>query len=62
MVLAKLGFERIRPYGKFGDRKCDGLIESEGIVFQVYSPDELKQSEVQKKIDEDLNGAVVGIS
>jgi tetratricopeptide (TPR) repeat protein len=51
-------FERVRPYGRFGDRKCDGLIESEGIVFQVYSPDELKQAEVQKKIDEDLEGAV----
>jgi tetratricopeptide (TPR) repeat protein len=59
MVRARPGeFERVRPYGRFGDRKCDGLIESEGIVFQVYSPDELKQAEVQKKIDEDLEGAV----
>lgn len=51
-------FERVRPYGKFGDRKCDGLIQAEGTIFQVYSPDELKQSEVQKKIEEDLDGAV----
>jgi len=59
MVRARPGeFERVRPYGRFGDRKCDGLIESEGIIFQVYSPDELKQAEVQKKIDEDLEGAV----
>jgi energy-coupling factor transporter ATP-binding protein EcfA2 len=59
MVRARPGeFERVRPYGKYGDRKCDGLIESEGIIFQVYSPDELKQAEVQKKIDEDLEGAV----
>ena len=58
MVRARPGaFECVRPYGRFGDRKCDGLIESEGIVFQVYSPDELKQAEVQKKIDEDLAGA-----
>ncbi|WNZ46404.1 NB-ARC domain-containing protein [Leptolyngbya boryana CZ1] len=59
LVRARPGeFERVRPYGKYGDRKCDGLIESEGIIFQVYSPDELKQAEVQKKIDEDLEGAV----
>jgi len=59
MVRARPGeFERVRPYGRFGDRKCDGLIESEGTIFQVYSPDELKQAEVQKKIDEDLEGAV----
>lgn len=59
MVRARPGeFERVRPYGKYGDRKCDGLIESEGIIFQVYSPDELKQAEVQKKIEEDLGGAV----
>jgi len=59
MVRARPGeFERVRPYGKYGDRKCDGLIESEGIIFQVYSPDELKQAEVQRKIDEDLEGAV----
>ncbi|WP_068816760.1 NB-ARC domain-containing protein [Phormidesmis priestleyi] len=59
MVRARPGeFERVRPYGRFGDRKCDGLIESEGIIFQVYSPDKLKQAEVQKKIDEDLEGAV----
>jgi hypothetical protein len=29
-----------------------------GTIFQVYSPDELKQAEVQKKVDEDLKGAV----
>lgn len=59
MVRARPGeFERVRPYGRFGDRKCDGLIESEGTIFQVYSPDELKQSKVQKKIDEDLEGTV----
>jgi HEAT repeat protein/energy-coupling factor transporter ATP-binding protein EcfA2 len=59
MVRARPGeFERVRPYGKFGDRKCDGLIQAEGTIFQVYSPDELKQSEVQKKIDKDLDGAV----
>lgn len=51
-------FMQIRPYGNIGDRKCDGLFFEDGVVFQVYSPDELKQSEVQAKIEEDLDGAV----
>lgn len=51
-------FMAIRPYGNIGDRKCDGLYYDEGVVFQVYSPDELKQAEVQTKIEEDLAGAV----
>ena len=51
-------FMQIRPYGNIGDRKCDGLFLADSTIFQVYSPDELKQSEVQKKIHEDLAGAV----
>lgn len=51
-------FVQIRPYGNIGDRKCDGLFFEAGVVFQVYSPDELKQSEVQAKIEEDLAGAI----
>ncbi len=51
-------FMSIRPYGSIGDRKCDGLFFEAGTVFQVYSPDELKQSAVQAKIEEDLVGAV----
>jgi HEAT repeat protein len=59
MVRARPGFTRIRPYGRYvGDRKCDGFLPADGTVFQVYSPDELKQAEVQKKINEDLKGAV----
>ena len=50
-------FIAIKPYGKIGDRKCDGLFFVDGIVFQVYSPDELKQAEVIAKIKEDLKGA-----
>jgi hypothetical protein len=47
-------FVPIRPYGNIGDRKCDGLYFLEGVVFQVYSPDELKQAQVARKIEEDL--------
>ncbi len=56
--LAHPEFMQIRPYGNIGDRKCDGLFFEAGVVFQVYSPDELKQAEVQAKIEEDLAGAV----
>jgi hypothetical protein len=55
---AKPEFMQIRPYGNIGDRKCDGLYFQDGVVFQVYSPDELKQSEAQAKIEDDLAGAV----
>lgn len=55
---AKPEFIQIKPYGKIGDRKCDGLFHAAGTVFQVYSPDELKQAELKKKIKEDLDGAV----
>jgi hypothetical protein len=58
MVRFKPGFQSIRPYGNIGDRKSDGWLESEGTVYQVYAPDELKQSDVQQKIEEDLAGAV----
>jgi len=51
-------FVKVRPYGRLGDRKCDGLYWGEGTVFQVYSPDWLKQSETVAKVREDLAGAV----
>lgn len=51
-------FMQIRPYGNIGDRKMDGLLRADSAVFQVYSPDDLTQAEVIKKIDEDLDGAV----
>ncbi len=55
---ARPEFMQIRPYGNIGDRKCDGLFHVDGTIFQVYSPDELKQAELQAKIEEDCDGAV----
>ena len=54
-------FMSIRSYGNIGDRKCDGLFfaEAASTVFQVYAPDELKQEELLRKINEDLDGAVL---
>jgi hypothetical protein len=54
---ARPEFVAIRPYGNIGDRKCDGLFFVDGVVFQVYSPDELTQAELITKIEEDLEGA-----
>ncbi|CAN5651293.1 hypothetical protein BH20ACI3_BH20ACI3_28150 [soil metagenome] len=51
-------FMAIRPYGKLGDRKCDGLFFSRGRVFQVYSPDELTQANLIAKINADFDGAL----
>jgi hypothetical protein len=50
-------FMKVRPYGNLGDRKCDGLYWGDGVIFQVYSPDELRQAETVAKIKEDLAGA-----
>jgi SMODS-associated and fused to various effectors sensor domain len=55
---AKDHFIRIRPYGPHGDFKCDGLYWDDGTAYQVYSPDELKELETRKKIEDDLSGAV----
>lgn len=58
MKRAKPGFMQIRPYGSIGDRKCDGLLFNGRTVYQVYSPDDLRQAELLKKISQDLDGAV----
>jgi hypothetical protein len=54
-------FMSVRSYGNIGDRKCDGLYFADGAstVFQVYAPDEFKQEELIRKINEDLEGAVL---
>lgn len=51
-------FVRVRPYGRFGDRKVDGLHWDDGTAYQVYSPDELKEADTRRKIEDDLAGAV----
>lgn len=50
-------FEEVRPYGPYGDLKCDGRLISKGSVFQCYAPDAMKEAELIKKIDEDFHGA-----
>ncbi len=50
-------FEEVRPYGPYGDLKCDGRRISSGSVFQCYAPEAMKEAELIAKIDEDFHGA-----
>jgi len=36
-------FEEVRPYGPYGDLKCDGWRVSTATVFQCYAPDVMKE-------------------
>ncbi len=51
-------FIRVRPWGKVGDRKCDGYLKSKRSLFQVYAPNDLSAVETINKIDEDFHGAM----
>lgn len=50
-------FEEVRPYGPYGDLKCDGRRVSTKSVFQCYAPDAMKEAELITKVDEDFHGA-----
>lgn len=51
-------FVQIKPWGNIGDRKNDGMIQSEGVYFQVYSPEDpkFKISESISKLNNDFAG------
>jgi hypothetical protein len=51
-------FQRVKPYGKLGDRKCDGYHTSIKAVYQLYAPESLNLERMLKKIDEDFLGAL----
>jgi len=51
-------FQKVKPYGKDGDRKCDGYHRSQKRVYQVYAPEKMQVAETNTKIDEDFNGAI----
>jgi hypothetical protein len=50
-------FEEVRPYGPYGDLKCDGRRVSSGSVFQCYAPESMKEAALITKIGEDFHGA-----
>ena len=51
-------FQRVRPWGRRGDRKNDGYLKSRRILFQVYAPNEMSEKETIDKIEEDFCGAL----
>ena len=51
-------FIRVRPWGKFGDRKNDGYLKSQRKLFQVYAPNDMKQAAALRKIEEDFTEAL----
>lgn len=51
-------FVKIKPSGKAGDWKCDGIGHASGTYFQVYAPEGLKVAETKKKIEEDFWGVL----
>ncbi|HVB25785.1 MAG TPA: ABC-three component system protein [Ktedonobacteraceae bacterium] len=52
-------FQRVRPWGNVGDRKNDGYLSSQRILFQVYAPNEMKVRDAIAKIDKDFHGALL---
>jgi hypothetical protein len=50
-------FEEVRPYGPYGDLKCDGRCVSTKSVFQCYAPDTMREPDLIAKVDEDFHGA-----
>jgi hypothetical protein len=51
-------FVQTRPWGKFGDEKCDGYLRSERRFYQCYAPEDLKKAETLRKLNEDFNGSL----
>jgi len=51
-------FQRYRPWGKAGDKKNDGYLRSKRTLFQLYAPNEVKEYQTIKKIDEDFKEAL----
>lgn len=51
-------FRKIKAWGNIGDRKNDGYIESKGIYYQVYAPEDitLKYPELVSKLKQDFEG------
>lgn len=51
-------FTPVEPHWREGDWKADGILDDGRVVFQVYSPNEIKEEKVRAKIADDLPGAV----
>jgi hypothetical protein len=50
-------FQKVKPWGKQGDKKCDGHQTSQNRIYQVYAPEQMVSADAISKINEDLRGA-----
>ena len=59
IMIGKFGsdFQTVRTWGREGDWKCDGYLQSTKTVFQVYAPNSISQGETLRKIEKDYRGA-----
>jgi hypothetical protein len=55
----KADFMACRPWGKIGDHKNDGFLQSERRLFQVYAPNEMEANKAVFKISDDFDGAKI---
>lgn len=51
------GFQRVRPWGRQGDRKNDGWLPEEKTIFQCYAPSTFGTGKLEAKLLEDYEGA-----
>jgi hypothetical protein len=51
-------FQRVRPWGRQGDRKNDGYLASQKTLFAVYAPNEVEAAETVRKLNSDFKGAL----
>lgn len=51
-------FQRVRPWGREGDRKNDGYRWSTRTLFAVYAPNEMRADRCVAKVDSDFRGAL----
>jgi hypothetical protein len=52
------GFQRIRPWGRHGDRKNDGWSPSRRLLFQCYAPSVFSADALAAKLVADYEGAI----
>jgi hypothetical protein len=58
MTKADPSFVTIKPWGKLGDEKCDGISHATGTYFQVYAPERMTAAATIAKINDDFSGAL----
>lgn len=60
------GFQKVKPYGKIGDKKNDGFIEEEGKFYALYGPEDITKDVTTRyastKAKSDVEGLITNWS